>query len=177
MSKSVLVLLGSPRKNGNSEVICNSFMKGAKEAGHKTEKIFLQGKEILPCRACYACKETRKCIINDDMYEIINKMIQADVIVLATPVYFYSLSGQIKTMIDRTLPRYTEIANKDFYFVATAAAGKSSMDRTMDALRGFTDCLPNAKVKGYIYGSGLYEKGEAEATLYTQSAYEMGKNI
>lgn len=70
------------------------------------------------------------------MGEILEKMVQADVIVLATPVYFYSLSGQLKTLIDRTLPQYTQISNKDFYFMATAAAGKKSMERTMDALRG-----------------------------------------
>ena len=111
------------------------------------------------------------------MKEILEKMINADAIVLATPVYFYSASGQMKTLIDRTLPRYTEIENKDFYFIATAADGKSSMERTMDALRGFTDCLPNANVKGYIYGAGLYEKGDVAQTSYLQKAYEIGKNI
>lgn len=177
MSKSVLVILGSPRKNGNSEVICNSFLQGAENAGHNTEKVFLQEKEIHTCRACYACRRTGKCIIDDDMNELLYKMIKADVIILATPVYFYSVSGQLKTVIDRTLPRYTEITNKDFYFVATAAAGKGSMERTMDSLRGFTDCLPNANIKGYIYGAGLYDKGEAEQSTYLQTAYEMGKNI
>lgn len=177
MSKSVFVILGSPRKNGNSEVICNAFIEGSEIAGHTTEKVFLHEKEIHSCRACYACQNTGKCIINDDMNELLDRMIKADVIVLATPVYFYSLSGQLKTMIDRTLPCYTEIANKDFYFVATAADGKSSIERTMDALKGFTDCLPNSKIKGYIYGAGLHNKGEAEQSKYLQKAYEMGKNI
>ena len=110
------------------------------------------------------------------MGEILEKMVQADVIVLATPVYFYSLSGQLKTLIDRTLPQYTQIANKDFYFMATAAAGKKSMERTMDALRGFTDCLPKANIKGYVYGAGVYEKGEFENTSYLKLAYDMGIN-
>lgn len=125
---------------------------------------------------CYGCRNTHLCVQKDDMGEILEKMVQADVIVLATPVYFYSLSGQLKTLIDRTLPQYTQIANKDFYFMATAAAGKKSMERTMDALRGFTDCLPNANIKGYVYGAGVYEKGEIENTSYLKLAYDMGIN-
>lgn len=93
------------------------------------------------------------------MQALLDKMVKADVIVLASPVYFYSMSGQMKTMLDRTLPRYTEICNKDFYFIATSASGQSAMVRTMDALRGFTDCLPGSKVKALIYGTGVHEKG------------------
>ena len=141
MRKKVLVLSGSPRKNGNSDMLCDAFVKGAEKAGHLTEKVFIQNKKIFPCLACYGCRNTHLCVQKDDMGEILEKMVQADVIVLATPVYFYSLSGQLKTLIDRTLPQYTQIANKDFYFMATAAAGKKSMERTMDALRGFADCL------------------------------------
>lgn len=177
MSKSVLLLLGSPRKNGNSDLIATSFAQGAESVGHITEKIDIQKKHISPCYACYSCRNSKTCVQKDDMREILEKMIKADVIVLATPVYFYSLSSQLKILIDRTLPRYMEIANKDFYFIATAAAGKSAIERTMDALRGFTDCLPNANIKGYIYGVGLYEKGDIKQTVYMQSAFEMGTNV
>lgn len=177
MRKKVLILSGSPRKNGNSDMLCDTLIKGAKSAGHLTEKIYIQGKNISSCLACYGCRNTNLCVQKDDMEEILEKMVRADVLVLATPVYFYSLSGQLKILIDRTLPRYTQIANKDFYFIATAAAGKSSMERTMDSLKGFTDCLPNATIKGYIYGAGVYEKGEVENTSYLQSAYDMGKNL
>ena len=176
MRKKVLVLSGSPRKNGNSDMLCDAFIKGAENSGHLAEKILIKNKKISPCLACYGCRNTHLCVQKDDMREILEKMVQADVIVLATPVYFYSLSGQLKTLIDRTLPQYTQIANKDFYFMATAAAGKKSMERTMDALRGFTDCLPNANIKGYVYGAGVYEKGEVENTSYLKLAYDMGKN-
>ena len=80
-------------------------------------------------------------------------------------------------MIDRTLPRYTEIRDKDVYFIATAAAGERFMHRTMDAMKGFTDCLPGAKVRGEIYGEGVYQKGEVEKTAAYKEAYEMGKMI
>ena len=100
------------------------------------------------------------------MAQLLKKMIAADVIVLATLVYFYSMDGQVKTMIDRTLPRYTEIQDKDFYFIATAAAGAGAIRRTMDALEGFTDCLPGANVKGRILGGGVYQKGEVKNSHY-----------
>lgn len=111
------------------------------------------------------------------MKELLDKMIQADVIVLATPVYFYAMSGQMKTMIDRTLPRYREITDKEFYFIATAAAGEEAMKRTTDGLYGFTDCLQGAKVRGVLYGAGVYQKGEVSKTQAVQDAYRMGKNI
>lgn len=176
MRKKVLVLSGSPRKNGNSDMLCDAFIKGAENAGHLTEKICIQDKKISPCLACYGCRNTHLCVQKDDMGEILEKMVQADIIVLATPVYFYSLSGQLKTLIDRTLPQYTQISNKDFYFMATAAAEKEFIERTMDALRGFTDCLPNANIRGYIYGAGVYEKGEIENTSYLKLAYDLGEN-
>ncbi len=109
------------------------------------------------------------------MQALLDKMVKADVIVLASPVYFYSMSGQMKTMLDRTLPRYTEICNKDFYFIATSASGQSAMVRTMDALRGFTDCLPGSKVKALIYGTGVHEKGAVKTSPAMQIAYEAGQ--
>lgn len=177
MSKHVLLISGSPRKRGNSDLLCDEFMRGALEAGHTVEKVRLQELNIRSCLACYGCRNMGACVQKDDMEALLEQMVQADVIVLATPVYFYSMDGQMKTMIDRTLPRYTEIVNKDFYFIATAAAGKLSMERTMDALRGFTDCLPGAKVRGRIYGHGVYQKGEVTATTAFRDAYNMGKKI
>ena len=117
------------------------------------------------------------CVLKDDMAEILGMFRKADVLVLATPVYFYSMDGQLKTMIDRVLPRYTEVANKDFYFIATAAAGRRAMERTMDSMRGFTDCLPEADVKKMIYGEGTYQKGEVIGTPAMREAYEAGKNV
>ena len=177
MSKKVLIISGSPRKGGNSDLLCDEFMRGALEAGHTAKKVRLQELKIGGCRACYGCRNTGVCVQKDDMAALLEKLVQTDVIVLATPVYFYSMDGQMKTMIDRTLPRYTEITGKEFYFIATAADGKSSMERTMDALRGFTDCLPGAKVRGVIYGEGVYQKGEVTSTKAFRDAYKTGKLI
>ena len=177
MKKEVLMISGSPRKGGNSEILLGQFEKGARESGNEVEKVNLREKKIAPCMACYGCRGTKTCVQKDDMGELLEKMVEADALVLATPVYFYSMDGQLKTMIDRTLPRYTEIADKDVYLIATAAAGRRAMERTMDAMQGFTDCLPGACVKGKIYGEGVYQKGEVEGTPAYQEAYEAGKSV
>ena len=119
--KKVLILSGSPRKGGNSDTLCDEFMRGAIEAGNEVEKIFVAGKNIGYCKACYACKDTGVCVIKDDMAEVLQKMLDADVIVLSSPVYFYSISAQLKAVIDRTVVRWLEFRDKEFYYIMTAA--------------------------------------------------------
>ena len=175
MKKKVLILSGSPRKNGNSDFLCNQFFKGAKEAGHEVEKIFVSDKKIGYCRACYACRDTHKCFQKDDMEAILDKIIDCDVLVLASPVYFYSIDAQIKTLIDRTLPRWTELKDKEFYYILTAGEdNKAIMERSVECFRGFADCFKGIKEKGVIYGHGLYEKSDASKSNFAQEAYEMG---
>lgn len=85
MSKNVLILSGSPRKGGNSDLLCDEFLRGAAESGHQVEKVFLRSKKVAPCNACYYCRQSGgKCAIQDDMGEIMDKMQHADVIVMAT---------------------------------------------------------------------------------------------
>ncbi len=129
--KKVLILSGSPRKGGNSDTLCDEFMKGAIEAGNEVEKIFVAGKNIGYCNACYACKDTGVCVIKDNMTEVLQKMLDADVIVLSSPVYFYSISAQLKAVIDRTVARWLEFRDKEFYYIMTAAEDeKHTMDCT-----------------------------------------------
>ena len=178
MSKKVLILSASFRKHGNSDLLCDEFMRGATEAGHDVEKLYINDKKINFCRGCGVCNSTHKCVQKDDMAEILNKMIEADVIVMATPVYFYSMNGQMKTLIDRTVPRYTEIADKDFYFIVAAADdNKANMQRTLEGFRGFTeDCLDGTKEKGIIYGVGAWNIGDIKDSLAMTEAYAMGKS-
>lgn len=112
------------------------------------------------------------------MKPLLDKLVAADVIVLATPVYFYCMDGQLKTFIDRTVPRYTEISNKDFYFILSAAdTNRQNMQRTVEALRGFTqDCLEGTREKGILYGTGAWQKGEVKNLPVFKQAYEMGQN-
>ena len=177
--KKVLIISSSPRKGGNSDLLCDRFQAGAESSGHSVEKIFLKNYNIGYCRGCGVCNTTHKCVQADDMAALLEKFVSADVIVLATPVYFYSMDGQLKTFIDRTVPRYTEIANKDFYYILTAAdTDKESLARTVEDLRGFTlDCLPNANEAGIIYGTGAWQIGEIKATKAYTEAFEMGKRV
>lgn len=178
--KKILILSASPRKGGNSDTLCDEFIKGANESGHSTEKIYLDDMKMGFCKACYACKKTGVCFQNDDVNLVLDKMINADVIVMATPVYFYTMNAQMKTLIDRALPKYytdIKISGKDFYFIATAAEERAAMERTIDGLRGFTDCLPDAKIKGIIYGAGAWQIGDIKGNKAMTEAYEMGVKV
>lgn len=178
MSKKVLILSGSPRKNGNSDLLCDEFAKGANEAGHKVEKIRIAEKNIGYCRACYTCKNTGKCIIHDDMAEILQKIIDADVLMLASPVYFYSIDAQLKAVIDRTVARWLEVKNKEFYYLITAAdKEKAAAEGTLACFRGYAECIEGAREMGVIYGMGAYEKGEIKNHSAMQEAYHMGKSV
>ena len=114
--KKILILSSSPRRGGNSDTLCDEFLRGAIESGNEAEKIFLRDKNINYCTGCSVCSMYGKpCPQKDDMSEIVEKMLAADVIVMATPVYFYTMSAQMKTLIDRCCARYTEIKNKEFF--------------------------------------------------------------
>lgn len=179
MSKNILIISSSPRKGGNSDTLCDQFIKGAKEAGNSVDKIRLAELKIDYCSACYACKTKGHCVKQDDMKLIIAKMREADVIVLATPVYFYTMCAQMKTMIDRTLggAQKAGLENKEFYLIATAADGKTAIKRTIDGLRGYLECLPGAKEMGVIYGARAWQLGDIQENPAMQKAYQMGKSI
>ncbi|MGA2508445.1 MAG: flavodoxin family protein [Chitinispirillaceae bacterium] len=179
MNKKVLALSSSPRRGGNSDLLCDQFIKGAQEGGHLAEKIFLKDKKINYCTGCGTCLNGKKpCPQKDDMTEILTKMVAADVIVMATPVYFYTMCGQMKTMIDRCCSRYTEITGKEFYFIVTAAdTSKPAMERTLEGFRAFTSCLDGAKEKGIIYGTGAWNIGDIKKSEAMKQAFEMGKKV
>ena len=177
MSKKILILSGSPRKGGNSDVLCDEFARGAQEAGHEVEKIRVADKKISFCRACYACKDG-KCAIQDDMGEVLQKMIDADVLVLVSPVYFYSIDAQLKAVIDRSVARWLEVKDKEFYYIMTAADDtKDAMETTLACFRGYAACVKGAKEKGVVYGTGVYQKGEINGTPAMREAYEMGRGV
>ena len=178
MSKNIVILTGSPRKGGNSDLLCDQFMLGAKEEGHQVEKIFLRDKRIDHCIGCGVCQGNGgECVQKDDMAQVLDKMIGADVIVMATPVYFYTMNGQMKTLIDRTYARYTEIRNKEMYFIMTAAVSrKESLERTLEGFRGFTSCLSGARDKGVVYGTSAWIMGDIKGSPAMTRAYEMEKN-
>lgn len=177
--KKVLILSGSPRKGGNSDLLCDEFMRGAKEKGHDVEKIRVAEKKIGYCLGCYYCQKSGGvCAVKDDMAEVLQKMIDADVIVLSSPVYFYSIDAQLKAVIDRTVARWLEVKNKEFYYIVTCAdEEKASQERTLECFRGYADCVEGAMEKGVVYGTGVYQKGEIKDTPAFKEAYEMGLSV
>lgn len=178
MAKNVLILSGSPRKNGNSALLCRQFAKGAEENGNSVELIYLRDKEIHYCTACYHCKKDGICSIKDDMAEILDKMDKADVIVMASPVYFYSINAQMKALIDRMVARWLQIKNKEFYYIITAAEEESFVkDCTLECMRGLAKCLKGSVEKGWLFGGGVYEAGKIQDTPFMLQAYEMGRKV
>ena len=177
--KKVLILEGSPRPNGNSCILSNEFARGAEEAGCSVEKILLSRKKLSGCLGCNACyRNNGSCVQKDDMEELRGKMLEADVLVLASPIYFYSMTAQMKTLIDRTYAFFEQLAGKTFYFVVTCGAPDTAFTETMLAsLRGFTCCVPDSKEGGVVLGVNAMEAGDIRASAAMQQAYQMGRNV
>lgn len=178
--KKVLVLSASPRRGGNSDMLCDEFIRGARETGAEVEKIFLKDKNINYCIGCGLCTRNNytSCSQKDDAAEVLEKMVQADVIVMATPVYFYTLCAQMKTLIDRCCSRYPAMSNKDFYYIVTAADSREdALERTIECFRGFTDCLSGSNEKGILYAVGVWNVGDVKQTDLLNRAYKMGKTV
>lgn len=176
--KNVLILSSSPRKGGNSDLLCDAFAKGAKEAGNKVTKIRVADKKVGYCTGCYVCQKTGACVIKDDAEAILKKMMASDVIVFASPVYFYSVCAQLKALIDRSVVFYPNITNKAYYFLMTMAEEDAAMaEGTAKAMQGFLDCYEGSKLKGTIVATGVYEKGAIKDTNFLDKAYKMGFKV
>lgn len=179
MTKKVLILSASPRRKANSDLLCDQFMHGAQAAGHNVEKIFLRDKVINYCTGCYVCEKTNgTCAWKDDMPQLLEKIIQADVLVLSTPVYFYCMNAQLKTVIDRTVARYTEIKDKDAYLIATAGENDlHAVEGTVTSFRGYLECLENVREARLILVPGVHQPGEVKNHPAMQQAYNTGYSV
>ena len=178
--KKVLILSGSPRKHGNSDILCDEFAKGALDAGNSVEKIRVAEQKINACLGCYYCKEHQgECVYKDGMAELLQKIIDCDVLVLSSPVYFYSVCAQLKAVIDRCVARGTEIANKDLQYITTAAEEEDdTMDGTLACFHGFAMCIDGYEERGTLYGRGLQDRDDVlRHPEYLTIAYEMGNSI
>lgn len=177
MSKNILVISTSLRKGSNSDALAEEFMRGAKEAGNSVDKIELIGKKIEFCKGCLSCQTTKKCVIKDDVPAIAEKMLHADVIVFATPVYYYGMSGQMKTLLDRSNPLFTtDYAFRDIYLLAAAAEdGAHTIDGTVEGLNGWIVCYENAHLAGTVFAGGVTMPDEITGNKALKKAYEAGK--
>ena len=179
MSKNVMIISSSPRKGGNSETLAASFAKCAEEAGHKVETIYLREKNYGFCKGCLACLKLGHCVIDDDAVEIAARMHDADVLVFATPVYYYSVSGQLKTMLDRANPLFdSDYAFTKAYLLATAAEdGEETVEGTVKAVQGWVDCFERCKLAGTVFAGGVNDVGDIAGHPALEKAYQMGKEV
>lgn len=177
-SKKVLIIEGSPRKNGNSQLLCEALQKGAQDAGHLVDLIRIQEKKIGFCMACDGCmRNGGTCVLHDDMADVLKMYQEADVLVLATPVYYYGVSAQMKTFIDRTYPIWQDLGQKDVYYIISAGLGEEIINRSLGDLDGFVEHLKDSEVKGRIYAANVMEAGLVKDTELIANAYQMGKAI
>lgn len=178
--KKVLIISASPRKGGNSEILADEFATGAREAGHEVEKVCLYDKTINFCKGCLACQKTQRCVIHDDANAIVQKMKEADVLAFATPIYYYEMCGQMKTMLDRANPLFpSDYAFRDIYLLASAAdAEESAVDGAANGLKGWIACFEKAQLKGVIRGVGATNPGDIrKMSSRLEEARTMGKNV
>ena len=180
MAKKVLIISTSLRGGSNSDILARECERGAKEAGHEVEYISLKGKEIKYCIGCLACQTKGNCVLKDDVAEIMVKVKDAEVIVYATPIYYYEMAGQMKTLLDRLNPLFpSEYAFRDIYMIATAAENEeSAFEKAYSGLKGWVDCFGKAKLKGLVTGGGISAPNEADNHKNAmQKAYELGKRL
>ena len=180
MSKNVLILMRSPRKKGNTSILCDEFKRGAEEAGHSMEKIDVAGMNIHGCLGCNGCQRNGgTCVQKDDMQEIYQKILAADVVVLASPIYYYTWTAQLKTVIDRTYAMLSTMRNKTFYMISTCMSPDESWCKVMiDSFRTYLGCYDETVVEGgYLFGFGIGAPGDVKKTDAMENAYEMGKMI
>lgn len=179
MSKKVLVISTSLRRNSNSHALAEEFAKGAKEAGHQVELLSLIGRQIEYCVGCLSCQGTGQCVIEDDANLIAEKMLEADVVCYATPIYYYEMAGQMKTLLDRMNPLFSaDYKFRDVYMLSTAADdGPHVADRAVNGLEGWIECFAKAELAGSLFAGGVTGPGEITNHPALAKAYDMGKNI
>lgn len=184
-SKKVLVLLGSPRRKGNSAALAQKIAEGAKSEGASVRAVFLHGMNISPCTACYACRKPKSkgCSIDDDMQPLYRAMLEADAWVIASPVYWFTLSAQMKLWMDRCLafPAYgKEPFEGKRIAIAMSYGGEDPFDSgCVNALRTFQDAYNyvGANIVGMVYGSAM-EPGDIRSNrALLREARELGKKL
>ena len=179
MSKRVLIISSSPRKGGNSETLAAALAKGTREAGNQVETVSLREKQVGFCKGCLACLNLGHCVIQDDAVEIAAKMHDANVLVFATPVYYYCVSGQLKTMLDRANPLFdTDYAFTKAYLLATAAeAEPEAVEGTEKAIQGWVDCFDRCELAATVFAGGVNGIGDIAGHPALDTAYQTGREI
>ncbi len=178
-NKKVVVISTSLRAGSNSHALAEQFAEGAKSAGHEVELISLRGKEIKFCIGCLKCQETGACVFKDDVPAIMESVLNADVVCWATPIYYYEMSGQMKTLIDRMNAMYPkDYKFRDIYLLTTAAEDEEfTPERAESGLQGWIDCYEKCALKAHLFCGGVNDPKEISGNTKLQEAYVLGQNI
>ena len=177
---NILVIFTSLRPRSNSDILTERLVAGARDAGHQAEEISLKGKELKYCIGCLACQKTQRCVQKDDALWIADKMKDADTLVFSTPIYYYEMSGQMKTLLDRMNPLYSsDYRFRRVYMLSVAAEDETyTPEKAVSGLEGWVDCFEKAKLCGSLFVGGLNGPGEASANAEAlEKAYQFGKNL
>lgn len=179
MSKKIFIVNSTPRKGGNSEILAEEFARGAKEAGHSVTTVNVRDLSLKFCIGCLYCQSHDKCVLLDEMNGLYDQVQSSDVLVFATPIYYYEMSGQLKTFLDRLNPLYPRKNNfKDVYLLATAAEGEdSAMDGAVKGVQGWIDCFNGVRLAGVVRGTNADGIGSVKETVAPNEAFFMGKNV
>ncbi|MBO4573673.1 MAG: flavodoxin family protein [Clostridia bacterium] len=179
MSK-VLIITTSLRAKSNSDVLAERLLAGAKDAGHDVEMISLKGKTIKFCIGCLACQKTQQCVLKDDAVAIAEKVKNADTLVFVTPIYYYEMSGQMKTLLDRMNPLYpSDYKFRKVYLLSVAAEDEEETpEKAISGMQGWVDCFEKAELVGSLFCGGINNPGEAIGKKEEQNeAYQFGKSL
>lgn len=176
MSK-ILVISTSLRAGSNSEEMADEFARGAKDAGNEVEKVSLRGKQIAFCHGCFACAKLGHCTISDDAVEIARKIHDADAVCWATPIYYYEMSGQMKTLLDRCNSLYGgDYHFRNVYMLSCATEDEPFVpERAESGLGGWVACFERARLAGTVFIGGVTDCGDIKGNRALGKAYELGK--
>lgn len=178
--KNIVIISSSIRNKSNSELLAEQALKGAISAGNHAELVTLKDRDIRFCKGCLACQKTLKCVIRDDVAEILEKVRTADTVVFVTPIYYYELSGQLKTLLDRLNPIYPqEYSFRDIYLMTTSAEeGDEVVETAVGGIKGWIACFEKARFAGIFNGGGVNDAGEASGRMdLLKAAFAFGESL
>lgn len=177
--KNIVIISTSLRANSNSDALANQFIEGARAAGHNVEKISVAGKRIAFCRGCLACQKLGRCVQDDDANLIMQRVLNADVVVWATPIYYYEMSGQMKVLIDRMNAMYSlDYKFREVYMLSTAAEDEPEVPRRAEVgLTGWIDCYPKSRLVATLFCGGVNAPHDIDGNAKLKEAYALGMNV
>lgn len=179
MDKNVIIISASLRGKSNSRTLAESFAQGAEQAGNRVELISLQGKKFGFCTGCLSCQKNFRCFMKDDAEEICEKIGKADVVVFATPIYYYGISGQLKTLLDRCNPLFPQAyCFRDVYLLTAAADDNPhTPEKAVSCLTGWIDCFPKSRLAGTAFAGGVTDEGDIGNHKALDEAFEAGMHV